>query len=65
MKEMAWSGIIRDSQKEVSNSYEDREFLDNDQDLEYAIVCLFVFEINMTFHITHSNTSQNMSMRCI
>ena len=38
VKEMAWSGIIEDSQEALESSYEEREFLDNDQDLEFAIV---------------------------
>ena len=35
---MAWSGVVENSQEALESSYEEREFLDNDQDLEFAIV---------------------------
>ena len=38
VKEMAWSGVVENSQEALESSYEEREFLDNDQDLEFAIV---------------------------
>ena len=43
VKEMAWTGIVENSQEAVNSSYGDREFLDNDQDLEFAIVSDMLF----------------------